>query len=160
MKNKYIISIVVAIVLVAGVLAVQHLSNNPRSTFERLVLKPIPNSVQFIEQGKFSAMDSTLVVLHFQISKTDLQALLETQHFAPIDEGNEFKRWDQSSKDYVQIQKEDFLKLWKQRIQNSTKLDVNFTSSWQIYTLKEGAGEKYIFSDTSSTEVVFIAETH
>lgn len=160
MKKRYVIGIGLAGVLVVGFLAVQHLLNSPRNTFERLVMKPIPNSVRFIEQGKFAAMDSRLLVLWFQISKADLQTLLDNQHFTPIDESKEFKRWDQNSKDYIQIQKEEFLSLWRQRIRSSTKLDVNFTNTWQIYTLKEGSGEKYIFSDTSGTEVVFVAEVH
>src|SRR5262249_12398307 len=99
------------------------------------------------------------VVLKFQIDKADLQRLLNIQHFIPIDENKEFKRWDQKSQDYVQIQKEEFLSLWKQRIKKTAKIEVPFTGKWQIYTLKEGRGEKYIFSDATDTEVVFVAAT-
>lgn len=160
MKTKHIIGIGLVVVLFTGLLAIQHMLNSPRRTFEKLLQTPIPNSVRLIDQGKLSSMDSNFVVLHFQISKSDLQALLSIQHFVPIDESSEFRRWDQNSKGYIQIQKEEFFRLWQQRIRNSTGLEVLFTNAWQIYTLKEGGGEKYIFSDENGMEVVFVADAH
>ena len=105
-------------------------------------------------------LDSVFRVLLFQISRTDLQTILDSQHFTPIDENEEFKRWDQNSNSEIKIQKKDYLTRWKQNIQYNTKLDVNFTKSWQIFILKEGNGRKYFFFDTNSTEAVFVAEAN
>ena len=157
----------IAVVLVIGAsiicfLFIQYFSPhpNPRSTFKYLVMKPIPNSVTNVKEGDRIALDSVFCVLWFQISRTDLQNILDSQHFTPINEDEEFKRWDQKSASEVKIQKEDYLTRWKQNIQYNTKLDVNFTKSWQIFILKEGNGRKYFFFDTNSTEAVFVAEAN
>jgi len=160
MKTRIKISIASAIIIVVGFFVVQQFLPNPKSSFEQLIVKPIPYSVRTIEEGNFRTMDSVLRVLHFQISKTDLQTLLDGQHFVPINENEEFKRWDQTSKGEVKIQKTDYLSSWKQRIHDSTKLDVSFSKTWQIFTLKDGNGTKYIFCDTNSTEALFVAEAH
>jgi len=133
---------------------------NPRNAFAQLVANPVPSSVDSIQQGNSIAMDSVFRVLSFQIGKTDLKMLLDSQHFTPIDENEEFKQWDQNSKSEIKIQKEDYLVYWKQRIQRTVKLDVNFTKTWQIFTLKEGRGQKYFFFDTNGTEAVFVAEVN
>ena len=133
---------------------------NPRTAFEQLVVKPIPDSVGLIEQGSFITMDSVLRVLHFQVSKPDLKTLLDGQHFSPIDEVEAFKRWDVNSKSEVKIEKEEYLDYWKKQIHQAAKLDVSFGKSWQIFVLKEGRGIKYLFFDTNSTEVVFVADAH
>jgi hypothetical protein len=133
---------------------------NPRDAFAQLVANPVPNSVDSIQQGNFITLDSVFRVLRFQIDKTDLKVLLDSQHFTPIDENEEFKQWDQNSKGEIKIQKENYLAYWKQRIQRTVKLDVNFTKTWQIFTLKEGHGQKYFFFDTNSTEAVFVAEVN
>jgi hypothetical protein len=133
---------------------------NPTKTFAYLIVNPIPNSVVSIKEGNFIAMDSVFRVLSFQINRTDLNVILNNQHFVPIDENEEFKRWDINSKSEVVIQKEEYLSSWKRRIHEVAKLDVNFSNSWQIVLLKEGHGTKYFFFDTNSTEAVFVADAH
>jgi hypothetical protein len=160
MKARIKIVIALAIIIVLALFIAQSFFKNPRNSFEQLVVKPVPNSVGSIEEGSFRTMDSVLRVLHFQISKTDLQSLLESQHFIPIDENEEFKRWDQNSKSEVTIQKEDYLSSWRQRIHELTKLNVIFTNTWQIFTLHERHGRKYFFFDTNSAEAVFVADAH
>ena len=162
MNTKHVIGTSLAIVIItsASLLVCSRVSRNPRAVFERLVIKPIPESVRFIDQREHATMDSTFWVLHFQISKSDFQTLLSRQHFAPIDEGEEFRRWDQTSKRYIQTQKEDFLGYWKQRIQYSTKLEVNFAKDSQIFALKEIPGRKYLFFDSNTTDAIFVAEAH
>jgi ABC-type antimicrobial peptide transport system permease subunit len=159
MKTRFILGIAAVMIIVASFFVVQQISN-PRKIFEQLVVKPIPHSVGTIEESSFITMDSVLRVLHFQISKADLQILLDRQQFTPIDDNKEFQRWDQNSESEVKIQKEDYLSAWKQRIEHSTKQPVNFTKTWQIFVLKEGNGRKYFFFDTNSTEAVFVAEAH
>ena len=149
-----------AVVIALGFVVLQFLPENRNSLYERLVQKPIPKSVQLISEGKFVAMDSTFYVLQFRISKLDLQKLVEKQHFFLIDESKEFRRWDQSVKNYVQIEKGEYLESWKRRILKSTNLDVNVTNTWQIYIRNEGGGRKYIFSAPDGTDVVFIAEAN
>jgi len=105
-------------------------------------------------------MDSSFWVLRFEIQRTDLQTILTDQHFTPIDESQEFKRWDQKSQTEIKVQKEDYLNLWKQRIQNTVKLDIGFSNGWQIFTLKEGNGTKYFFFDANSLDAVFVADAH
>jgi hypothetical protein len=158
MKRRYIVVFGFGLVcLVVGFWAIENELSSPKQTFEKLIAKPVPKSVQFIEEGSRLAMDSIFQVMRFQISNIDLRSLLRNQHFTPIDESKEFKGWDQNSQDYIQIPKKEFLEQWKRRIQSSTKVKVNFTESWQIYTLKENHGRKYIFADTYGPEVVFIA---
>jgi hypothetical protein len=127
------------VVLVAAVLGYQCMLASPKGAFEHLIAKPIPASVRSIEQGTHRAMDSVYRVLHFEISRPDLEKLLDSQHFVPLSEAWDFKRSEQ-------------------RIQNYTKLQVTFTADWQAYTLKEKGGEKYIYFNTNSTEVVFVAD--
>ena len=158
MKIRYFI--IGLAIIVMGFAAIQLLRENPKTVFERLVEKPIPKSVQFIRQGRFVAMDSKLLVLHFRISKSDLEALLKNQHFSPIDEGKEFKRWDQNTMNYVRIPKTEYLELWKHRISEATNLDIDLTNTWQIYILNEGVGEKLIFAALDGTDVVFVADAH
>jgi hypothetical protein len=73
------------------------------------------------------------------VTAMDVTALMAEMKFREIAEKEEFKQWDQNSKSEIKIQKEDYLAYWKQRIQRTVKLDVNFTKTWQIYTLKEEA---------------------
>jgi len=133
---------------------------NPTKTFRYLVVNPIPNSVTSIQEGNSIAMDSVFRVLTFQINKSDLKIILDGQHFTPIDENQEFKRWDSNSNQEITISKEDYLNRWKQQIHNQVKLDVSFSNSWQIFILKEGNGTKYFFFDTNSTAAVFVADAH
>ena len=160
MKKRKIIFILAAIVLVAGVFTTLGFLQSPQAAFKRLVTQPIPNSVQALEERHFLTTDSSFWVLHFKIDKADLQTLIESLHFAPVSESEEFKRWDQNSKNYVKVQKEDYLNDWKSRIQNTTKLEVDFKTAWQVFVLKEGKGTKFLFFDTNSTEAVFVADAH
>lgn len=125
--------------LVAALLGYQCVLASPKSAFEHLIAKPIPASVRSIEQGTHRAMDSVYRVLRFEISRPDLEKLLDSQHFVPLTEAWDFKRSEQ-------------------RIQYYTKLQVTFTADWQAYTLKEKGGEKYIYFNTNNTEVVFVAD--
>ena len=162
MKKLLPIGIVLAIIIFAIYSFKQwfYPTPNPEKTFRYLITNPIPNSISSIQEGNSIAMDSVFRVLSFQINKADLKMILDSQHFAPVDENQEFKKWDQKSKDEIKIQKEEYLNYWKQRIQSTVKLDVNFSNSWQIFTLKEGNGTKYFFFDTNSTSAVFVADAH
>jgi hypothetical protein len=161
MKTQTKVLIASAIIIFAsGILVAQKIFQTPQAAFKKLITTPIPNSVRTIEEKHFLTMDSSFWVLRFEIERTDLQTMLTSQHFTPIDESQEFKRWDQKSQTTIKIQKEDYLNSWKQRIQNTVKLDIRFSGSWQIFTLKEGNGTKYFFFDTNSTDAVFVADVH
>lgn len=161
MKTRYIVgSILIIALIIAGIAITRSFSTSPTNTFEMLVTKPVPSTVTSIESGHFGTMDSSFWALRFQIGKDDLRALLDNQHFAPVNETEEFKSWDVKSNAEVRIQKEQYLKLWRKRILNTAKLDVNFTTNWLIYTLKEEHGQKYMFCDTNSNEAVFVADAH
>jgi hypothetical protein len=129
------------VILVAALLGYQCINASPRSSFEHLIAKPIPASVRSIEQGNYRAMDSVYRVLHFEISRPDLEKLLDSQHFVPLAEAWDFKRSEQ-------------------RIRTYTKLQVTFTADWRAYIRKETGGEKYIYFNPNSTEVVFVADAH
>src|SRR5256885_2111196 len=131
-------------VLVVAVLGYKFTTSSPRHTFEYLVVKPVPASVRSVEQGALYAMDSVFRVLRFEISKSDLHQLLDSQHFVPIKEDEEFRRWDQSTHREVSIQKEEYLKRWKDQIRDYANLEVGFTKDWQVYNIKEGHGQKYV----------------
>ena len=161
MKTRIKITIALAAaILVIGFFIIPGFFQSPQNIFRRLVAKPIPASVQSLEEGHFLTMDSTFWALHFQMNKADLGAILNAQHFTLIDEVEKFKRWDVNSNSEVKIEKEEYLDWWKKQIHLSAKLDVSFGKSWQIFVLKEGHGTKYLFFDTNSTEVVFVADAH
>jgi hypothetical protein len=161
MKTRTKILIASAIIIFAsGIFIAQSFSKTPQTAFKKLIATPIPNSVRAIEEKHFLGMDSSFWVLRFEIDGTDLKTILTDQHFASIDESQELKRWDQKSQIETKVLKEDYLNSWKQRIQNTVKLDVNFSNSWQIFILKEGGGIKYFFFDTNSLDAVFVADAH
>jgi len=137
-KQLLVLNFPIAI-LVAALLGYQCVISSPRSAFEHLIAKPIPASVQSVEQGTHRAMDRVYRVLRFEISRPDLERLLASQHFVPLPGTWDFKRSEQC-------------------IQNYTKLQVTFTAAWQAYTLIEKGGEKYIYFNTNNTEVVFVAD--
>lgn len=159
LKQLFILNVPV-VVLAGALVGYQYTASSPRSMFERLVMKPIPESVRAIEQGSSRRMDSVFLVLQFEISRPDIERLLTSQKFGPVNEGEEFRRWDQKVNSGVPIQKEEYLKRWQQKIREQAKLNVNLTRDWQACTLKERGGRKYIFFNTNSTEAVFVAEAH
>lgn len=158
-RTKILITSALAI-FVSGVFIAQLFFQTPQAAFKRFVTTPVPNSVRAIEEKHFLALDSSFWVLRFEIDSGDLQKTLTAEHFKPIDEGQEFKRWGQKAQAETQIKKEDYFNSWKQRIQNTVKLDVNFSNSWQIFMQEEENGTKYFFFDTNSSGAVFIVDSH
>src|SRR6266850_1894003 len=105
-----------------------HISgSNPRSTFEYLVTKPVPPSVDTIQEGGFRTMDSVFRVLCFNIGTSDIRNILDAQGYKPVGR-DELKRWDPRAGEMASISHEDYLKGWEVRIQSLTKLKVHFTS--------------------------------
>jgi len=121
-------------------------SSNPRSTFEYLVTKPIPLSVGPIQEGGLRTMDSVFRVLSFKMAAADLYKLLDLQGYKPLVND--------------ELTREDYLKRWERRIEESANLKVHFTADWNAYRLVEGHGTKYIFCDTNTSAVVFVADAH
>ena len=75
LKRLLIVNFPIALI-VAGLLFKEYVAVSPKSSFERMITKPIPASVQIVQQGGFVAMDSFFWVLRFQISNSDLKKLL------------------------------------------------------------------------------------
>src|SRR6266404_6274786 len=67
--------------------------SNPRSTFEDLIAKPVPSSVDSIEVGSFRTLDSIFRVLRFKIGALDVRRILDSQGYKPVGKG-ELQRWD------------------------------------------------------------------
>lgn len=122
---------------------------SPRSTFEYLVAKPIPQSVNSIQEGSFRAMDSVFRVLRFNISAAELRSILDSQGYKPL-----------SQEEMGSRNRQDYLRHWEQRIKAVTKLEIHFAENAQGLTLKEGRGQKYMFWSTNTPEVVFVADAH
>jgi len=122
------IAIILGFVALVGFIGYQHFfgRNDPRTSFETLVVKPIPDTVHSIEEGSHIAMDSVLRVLRFQISPTDLRTLLEKQHFTPANEREEFADSDPKSAGGIEIAKDEYFKRWQRTIGSSTRLRVSF----------------------------------
>ena len=158
-RSKIVI-VLLTVISALAIFIVQDYFPSPKSTFENLITKPIPHSVASLEEGHFVAMDSTFGVVHFQISEPDLATLLNTQHFAPIDENKEFNGWGQKLQTQSKISKEEYFSYWKRRIYASAKLSISLTTNWQVSILSEGRGRKYIIFDPNSSEAVFVAEAH
>lgn len=125
------------------------IGSNPRSTFEYLVAKPVPQSVDSIQEGGFRTMDSVFRVLRFNIATPDMRKILDSQGYKPV--GQE----ESQGRDH-----KEYLQYWEERIAQVTKVEVHFTEDWQTYTLKEGHGQKYIFCNTNTSEAVFAADAH
>ena len=119
----------------------QYCTTRPSAEFERLIIKPIPKSVQTIQQGHFRALDSVFWVLSFDITNADLKLLLDKQLFA-------------SNLDWENI---EYL---NERIGSFSRVDVTLSTNWQSYILKSGGTKKYIFYDPSNSAAVFILDSH
>ena len=130
-----------------------------RKPFEKLIVSPIPASVQIIEQGGHRTLDSVFRVVHFKIGSQDLDHLLSSQSYASV-AGEELRRYDAQSSSYVDITLQEYLTHWRRRIKEVTKLDLPITNAWRAYVLKEGRGRKNIMCSPDSSEVVFVAEAH
>jgi hypothetical protein len=120
--------------------------SDPRSTFEYLITKPVPRSVGPIQEGGFRTLDSVFRVLCFNMEVADLYKIVDVQGYKPV------------SKD--ELTQENYLKGWERRIEYSAKLKVHFTADWNAYRLVEGHGTKYVFYDTNTSAVVFVADAH
>jgi len=153
-------STLIALIIIVSAFYFFH--SSPEKSFMRLVMTPIPKSVRQIQEKHNLAMDSAIWVLHFEMDKSDLQELLSGQKFTPIDEISEYKQWNQNIKNYVQISKEEYLKSWAERIKKSVDFNTNMTKDWQVYTVNEKRGEKYVFflTNNSNAEIIFVAEVH
>ena len=119
----------------------QYCTTRPSAEFERLIIKPIPKSVQTIQQGHIRALDSVFWVLSFDITNADLKSLLDKQLFA-------------SNLDWENI---EYL---NDRIRSYSKLGITITTNWQSYILKSGGTQKYIFYNPSNSAAVFILDSH
>ena len=133
--------------------------SNPRSTFEHLIVKPVPSSVDSIEEGSFRTLDSVFRVLRFKIGALDVRRILDSQGYRPVGK-EELQRWDSQAGQMVSITQKEYLQHWEGRVQALTKLRVHFTKDWQAYKLTEGHGQKYLFCNTNSSETVFVADAH
>jgi hypothetical protein len=114
----------------------------PKTAFEYLVFQPVPASIGHIEEGRFRTMDSVFRVLRFDISPPDMQKILSSQGYRPVD-GDE--QWD----------------YWEKRIRMCTKLQVNFGKGWQAHTVKDPPnGQRFMFYSSNLSQAVFVADAH
>jgi hypothetical protein len=129
------------IVFVVACLLAHHFVNlTPRSNFERLVGKPIPKSVQNLQQSGFLAMDSIFWVLYFKISPTDEERLVSDQHFTLASDTGENNHF-----------------VLNELIRTHSRLGVEITTNWQAYFLGK---EKHLFFNTNDSEAVFVLDVH
>lgn len=137
LKQVFLLNCPIAILVIAA-LVCRYAATSPRSTFEKLVMKPTPESVRDLKRGRLIAMDAAFWVLRFKINSNDLHRLLEIKNFVPNNE-------------------ED-LEQWKQRIRANVEMDVNLTAEWQIYATENKKMEEYLFVNTNSLDVVFVLQ--
>jgi len=125
-------------------------------------MNPVPKSVQSIEEKHIFALDNTFWALRFDINSQDLQNLIDKQIFTPINEHEEFQKWDRDAKNYIPIPKSEYLQLWTRRIKNTVNLDVILPENCNVFVSKNGRDDKYLFVVTNSAtaEAVFVAEAH
>jgi hypothetical protein len=140
LKRLLIVNFPIALI-VAGLLLKEYTAVSPKSSFERMITKPIPASVRIVQQGGFVAMDGFFWVLRFQISHSDLKKLMDDEGFVPTSETENL--W-----------------LWNERIRSNSKIYVNISEAWRAYVLKEKAAKKYIFVNTNGSDVVFVLDSH
>src|SRR5439155_13029206 len=72
------------VILAVSIVTYQYIVSTPRSKFEKLIVRPIPESVRSIDQGGSRSMDSVFWVLRFEIDKPDFQMLLHDLKFVPV----------------------------------------------------------------------------
>jgi len=164
-KNALLVSGVAAACVVAYVTFLL-LPLTPEKVFRRFLVKPIPKSVRIIEERHVMAMDHAFWVLHFEITTLDLKKLLDSKGFVPVNETEEFQRWDHTTLRFVTIQKHEYLQRWMQRINNTLHLEINLFTDCQIF-IKDERNEKkriydskYIFvhKSSDSADIVFVAD--
>jgi hypothetical protein len=158
-KNTKRLAGALAMAVLAICLVLTFVRSNPRSTFEYLIAKPVPSSVDSIEEGSFRTLDSVFRVLRFKIEALDVRSILDSQGYKPVGK-EELQRWDSQAGQMASITQEEYLQDWQGRVQALTKLRVHFTKDWQAYILVEGHGRKYLFCNTNSSETVFVADAH
>ena len=154
---------IVLLIAVFGFFIVRALSptpRTPRDAFERLIVKPMPSSVSSLKVGGFLGMNDAFQIFCLQIGKPDLQLIVDSRHFVPVDEQNEFEAWDTTLDRHRQVQKSEYLRGWEQKIKDVVKLDWHLTDSCQIYLLKEKNCETRLFAETNSSAAVFVFEMH
>ena len=132
-KNALLVSGVAAVACVVAYITFLLLPLTPEEVFRRMMMKPIPKSVRIIEERHLSAMDHTLWVLHFEIATLDLNKLLDSKGFVPVNETEELNRWDQDTLGFVTIQKHEYLQRWMRRINRTLHLEVNLSKDCQIF---------------------------
>lgn len=135
LKEIFIINSPIVVVAIT-VLAVRFATTSPKSTFERLVMRPMPESVQVIERGHMRAMDGAFWVIRFKIGSNDLSRLLEAQRLALSAEGD--------------------ITRWNQRIRADVDMEINLTSQWQAYSSEVDDVERRLFLNTNTMEAVFV----
>ena len=165
-KNALLVSGVAAVACVVAYITFLSLPLTPEKVFRRILMKPIPKSVRIIEERHVIAMDHAFWVLHFEIATLDLNKLLDSKGFVPVNETEEFKRWDQDTLRFVTIQKHEYLQRWMRRTNNTLHLEINLSKDCQIF-IKDERNEKkriydskYVFIQKSSdsADIVFVAD--
>lgn len=82
-KHIFLITLMIPFSVYIGLM--NYHNYTPEGCFKRLLLSPIPNSVNFIDYHGFTAMSGGYEVLVFTLSPDHLELILKTENFKPID---------------------------------------------------------------------------
>jgi hypothetical protein len=148
--------IVFGIILALIALVIRHRSANPEAAFEKLIMAPIPGSVRSIEQGHVVGMDGGFWALRFFINNADLQNILSAGHYLQVNADDEFRRAYPDSQGDANSLRNQYFKQWNLKIEKTTMIKVDLTSNWLVYTVLDAGHKKYIFSETNTSETVFV----
>ena len=103
MRTKYkhylLILIIVSAFVILALTAVMVKTSSPHGVFTKFVLDPIPSSVSDIKVDKPWELSGHRYVMHFKISKTDLELILNSKPFKEmmdIEYKNGRLRWHES----------------------------------------------------------------
>ncbi len=144
-KKALLVSALAAVAGGVAYIVYLFLPLQPEQMFTKFVMKPIPKSVRIIQERHKLAMDHAFWVLHFEMSTLDLNKLLDNKGFVPVNEKEEFKRWDQDTLRFVTIQKDEYLQRWMKRIHNTLHLGVNSSKDCQIFIKDERNEKKHVY---------------
>jgi hypothetical protein len=84
------------VIFATVVIVIQAANTSARSSFERLVAKPIPKSVHNLQQGGIRTMDSVFWVLRFEIGSEGLTNLLNKIQFSGPQKEVDWASWNRN----------------------------------------------------------------
>lgn len=114
-----------------------YINSRPKALFENAFDIPVPKSFRILEQGRYIAFDSELIVFHCNIVNNDILQYVNNNKYVLLKEQVDFVRW-------------------RKRIESMTGINIYISSDYQAYQRKE----RLLFYNSGKSDAVFILDSH